>query len=168
MTKTGKEWHSLEKRIPKPNPKPPQTLRSRSSSAAAVNGEMTGPGEDQDTKCAICDDDGENANVHYDMHRHHASSGGWGRFYMNMAQSLSHSKSPPSLPPIRPGVAALGASENAGGLRWSWPGPIAHIHCLRLAIFFSHAVPSRDSYNPSINLGNLEEVRKQSSSAMCT
>ncbi|KAL4967653.1 putative PHD finger domain protein [Aspergillus stella-maris] len=64
MTKIEKEWHSLEKRIPKPNPKPPQTHRPRSSSAAAVNGETTGSGEDQDTKCAICDDgDCENANA---------------------------------------------------------------------------------------------------------
>ncbi|KAL4905207.1 hypothetical protein BDW74DRAFT_20381 [Aspergillus multicolor] len=64
MTKIEKEWHSLEKRIPKPNPKPPQTQRPRSSSAAAVNGETVGPGEDQDTKCAICDDgDCENANA---------------------------------------------------------------------------------------------------------
>lgn len=63
MTKIEKEWHALEKRIPKPNPKPPQTQRPRSSSAAAVNGEP-GPGEEQDTKCAICDDgDCENANA---------------------------------------------------------------------------------------------------------
>ncbi|KAJ6000044.1 hypothetical protein N7481_000453 [Penicillium waksmanii] len=64
MTKIEKEWHSLEKRIPKPNPKPPQTHRPRSSSAAAVNGETAGPGEDQDSKCAICDDgDCENSNA---------------------------------------------------------------------------------------------------------
>ncbi|KAF9894937.1 nuA3 HAT complex component nto1 [Aspergillus nanangensis] len=64
MTKIEKEWHTLEKRIPKPNPKPPQTHRPRSSSAAAVNGETTAPGEEQDTKCAICDDgDCENANA---------------------------------------------------------------------------------------------------------
>ncbi|PLN79322.1 hypothetical protein BDW42DRAFT_173189 [Aspergillus taichungensis] len=64
MTKIEKEWHTLEKRIPKPNPKPPQTQRPRSSSAAAVNGETAGPGEDQDTKCAICDDgDCENSNA---------------------------------------------------------------------------------------------------------
>ncbi|KAI9045423.1 putative PHD finger domain protein [Aspergillus affinis] len=64
MTKIEKEWHTLEKRIPKPNPKPPQTQRPRSSSAAAVNGETTGPGEEQDTKCAICDDgDCENSNA---------------------------------------------------------------------------------------------------------
>jgi NuA3 HAT complex component NTO1 len=50
--------------IPKPNPKPPQTHRPRSSSAAAVNGEPAGQGEEQDTKCAICDDgDCENTNA---------------------------------------------------------------------------------------------------------
>ena len=64
MTKIEKEWHSLEKRIPKPNPKPPQTHRPRSSSAAAVNGETHGIGEEQDSKCAICDDgDCENTNA---------------------------------------------------------------------------------------------------------
>ena len=64
MTKIEKEWHALEKRIPKPNPKPPQTHRPRSSSAAAVNGEPPGLGEEQDTKCAICDDgDCENTNA---------------------------------------------------------------------------------------------------------
>ncbi|KAG8527058.1 uncharacterized protein KY384_008487 [Bacidia gigantensis] len=63
MTKIEKEWHALEKRIPKPNPKPPQTHRPRSSSAAAVNGELA-HGEEQDTKCAICDDgDCENTNA---------------------------------------------------------------------------------------------------------
>ena len=64
MTKIEKEWYTLEKRIPKPNPKPPQTHRPRSSSAAAVNGEPPGPGEEQDSKCAICDDgDCENTNA---------------------------------------------------------------------------------------------------------
>lgn len=63
LTKIEKEWHALEKRIPKPNPKPPQTHRPRSSSAAAVNGE-TQVGEEQDSKCAICDDgDCENTNA---------------------------------------------------------------------------------------------------------
>ncbi len=62
MTKVEKEWHALEKRIPKPNPKAPQTQRPRSSSAAAVNGEPAG--EEPDSKCAICDDgDCENANA---------------------------------------------------------------------------------------------------------
>lgn len=63
ITKIEKEWHALEKRIPKPNPKPPQTHRPRSSSAAAVNGEPSG-GEEQDSRCAICDDgDCENTNA---------------------------------------------------------------------------------------------------------
>lgn len=63
MTKIEKEWHALEKRIPKPNPKPPQTHRPRSSSAAAVNGE-TQSNEEPDSKCAICDDgDCENTNA---------------------------------------------------------------------------------------------------------
>lgn len=64
MTKIEKEWHALEKRIPKPNPKPPQTHRPRSSSAVAVNGEPAGLGEEQDSKCVICDDgDCENTNA---------------------------------------------------------------------------------------------------------
>jgi len=63
ITKIEKEWHALEKRIPKPNPKPPQTHRPRSSSAAAVNGEPQA-GEEQDSKCTICDDgDCENTNA---------------------------------------------------------------------------------------------------------
>jgi NuA3 HAT complex component NTO1 len=63
ITKIEKEWHTLEKRIPKPNPKPPQTHRPRSSSAAAVNGEPQ-VGEEQDSKCVICDDgDCENTNA---------------------------------------------------------------------------------------------------------
>lgn len=63
MTKIEKEWHALEKQIPRNDPKPPQTQRPRSSSAAAVNGEP-GHGEEQDSKCAICDDgDCENANA---------------------------------------------------------------------------------------------------------
>lgn len=81
MTQIEREYHALEKSmyapdhvrlpanpphagIPKPNPRHPQTHRPRSSSAAAVNGEPTGPGDEPDTKCVICDDgDCENANA---------------------------------------------------------------------------------------------------------
>lgn len=64
MTQIEREWHALEKQIPKANPKPPQTHRPRSSSSAAVNGEPQGEEEEQDSKCAICDDgDCENTNA---------------------------------------------------------------------------------------------------------
>jgi len=79
MTQIEREYHALEKSkflfqqvvkanadrtgIPKPNPRHPATTRPRSSSAAAVNGE-SGPGDEPDSKCAICDDgDCENANA---------------------------------------------------------------------------------------------------------
>ncbi|KAK4698094.1 hypothetical protein P7C71_g52, partial [Lecanoromycetidae sp. Uapishka_2] len=55
MTKIEKEWHALEKRIPKPNPKPPQTHRPRSSSAAAVNAHGGPASIDASVLKAYCD-----------------------------------------------------------------------------------------------------------------
>lgn len=64
MTQIEREYYALEKRIPKPNPRHAQITRPRSSSAAAVNGEASGPADEPDTKCAVCDDgDCENANA---------------------------------------------------------------------------------------------------------
>ncbi|KAK4508285.1 hypothetical protein PRZ48_002023 [Zasmidium cellare] len=64
MTQIEKEFHALEKRIPKPQPRHAQTHRPRSSSQAAVNGDPNPPGEEPDSKCSICDDgDCENANA---------------------------------------------------------------------------------------------------------
>ncbi|TKA81186.1 hypothetical protein B0A55_02615 [Friedmanniomyces simplex] len=64
MTQIEKEYHALEKRIPKPQPRHAQTHRPRSSSQAAVNGDANPPGDEPDSKCSICDDgDCENANA---------------------------------------------------------------------------------------------------------
>ena len=64
MTQIEKEYHELEKRIPKPQPRHAQMHRPRSSSQAAVNGDPNPSGDEPDTKCAICDDgDCENANA---------------------------------------------------------------------------------------------------------
>lgn len=64
MTQIEREYYALEKRIPKPNPRHTNPTRPRSSSAAAVNGEPAGSGDEPDSKCAICDDgDCENANA---------------------------------------------------------------------------------------------------------
>ncbi|KAF2209661.1 hypothetical protein CERZMDRAFT_46510 [Cercospora zeae-maydis SCOH1-5] len=64
MTQIEKEYHALEKRIPKPQPRHAQTHRPRSSSQAAVNGDPNPSGDEPDSKCSICDDgDCENANA---------------------------------------------------------------------------------------------------------
>ncbi|KAF2721823.1 hypothetical protein K431DRAFT_64336 [Polychaeton citri CBS 116435] len=64
LTQIEKEYHALEKRIPKPQPRHAALQRPRSSSQAAVNGDPNPPGEEPDTKCSICDDgDCENANA---------------------------------------------------------------------------------------------------------
>ncbi|KAK0825658.1 hypothetical protein LTR73_006812 [Friedmanniomyces endolithicus] len=64
MTQIEKEYHALEKRIPKPQPRHAQMHRPRSSSQAAVNGDANPAGDEPDSKCSICDDgDCENANA---------------------------------------------------------------------------------------------------------
>ncbi|KAL5040910.1 hypothetical protein BDW71DRAFT_24722 [Aspergillus fruticulosus] len=65
-------------------------------------------------------------DIHLSVHQHHAETGGWGRFYIDMARSASKGTSPPPLPPIRPGITALGASDIPGG--WSWIDSIVRFH----------------------------------------
>lgn len=54
-------------------------------------------------------------DAHLDMHKHHAGAGGWGRFYVDTARSINKSPGLLSLPPIRQGITALGASESLVG-----------------------------------------------------
>lgn len=64
LTQIEKEYHALEKRMPKPQPRHSQLNRPRSSSQAAVNGDANPPGDEPDSKCSICDDgDCENTNA---------------------------------------------------------------------------------------------------------
>lgn len=64
LTQIEKEYHALEKRMPKPQPRHTQLNRPRSSSQAAVNGDPNPPGDEPDSKCSICDDgDCENTNA---------------------------------------------------------------------------------------------------------
>ncbi|KAL4908386.1 hypothetical protein BDW74DRAFT_100266 [Aspergillus multicolor] len=65
-------------------------------------------------------------DVHLDVHEHHAETGGWGRFYVDMARAVVKDILAPPSPPIRPGVAALGAWDIPGG--WSWRNSFARFH----------------------------------------
>ena len=51
-------------------------------------------------------------NEHLAMHEPRPDSGGWGRFYVDMAQAESSGAEAPSLPAINPGVAAIGTYES--------------------------------------------------------
>ncbi|KAL4994746.1 hypothetical protein BDV10DRAFT_176125 [Aspergillus recurvatus] len=73
-------------------------------------------------------------DAHLSVHQHHAETGGWGRFYVDMARSTSKGTSPPQLPSIRPGVTALGASDIPGG--WSWMDWIVHFHGFIMSAVF--------------------------------
>ena len=52
------------------------------------------------------------------MHKHHAGAGGWGNFYVDMPYSIDHAPTAPSVPPIRPGVAAVGATDTPSSIAW--------------------------------------------------
>nr|AFT91396.1 hypothetical protein [Aspergillus rugulosus] len=79
-------------------------------------------------------------DVHLKMHEHHAEDGGWGRFYVDMARSISKDSSAPSIPPIRPGITALGVSDIPGGS--SWLNPKVHIHGFLMSAAFLILYPA--------------------------
>ncbi|KAL4867943.1 hypothetical protein BDV12DRAFT_170592 [Aspergillus spectabilis] len=89
-------------------------------------------------------------DVHLKVHEHHATSGGWGRFYVDMARSVNKDTPVPPFPQIRPGVSTLGTSDIPGG--WSWMNPIAHIHGFLMSaaflIFFPGGVFAMRSGSP--------------------
>ncbi|KAF9240584.1 hypothetical protein DTO013E5_9791 [Penicillium roqueforti] len=52
-----------------------------------------------------------------DMYAHHVGNGGWVRFYVDMARSLTQPGDYyPSFPPLRPNIEALGASDTPIGI----------------------------------------------------
>ncbi|KAK2772830.1 hypothetical protein FQN53_004435 [Emmonsiellopsis sp. PD_33] len=79
-------------------------------------------------------------DAHLDMHKHHAGNGGWGNFYVDMARSISTAKYPPSLPPLRVGVARLGTSDSpqsaSGVLNLIKSNPIPAIHGFLMVVAF--------------------------------
>ncbi|KAI0378055.1 iron reductase domain protein [Hypomontagnella monticulosa] len=80
-------------------------------------------------------------DAHLKMHAHHAGKGGWGNFYVDMSRSVNNWHNPPSFPPIRPGVHALGVSESPGlsaayGMEWLKHNPVLHLHGLLMGVAF--------------------------------
>lgn len=90
-------------------------------------------------------------DAHLKMHKHHAGNGGWGRFYVNMDHATSKAPQLPSVPYIRPGVAAFAASEEpgivAGGIvnnikKWALNNRALHIHGALMAAAFLLFIPA--------------------------
>lgn len=88
-------------------------------------------------------------DAHLLMHRHHAGAGGWGNFYIDMARSVNKAKFAPSLPPIRPNIAAIGVSELPGrfttssaALAWIAHNPVLHLHGLIMGVAFVLLFPA--------------------------
>lgn len=90
-------------------------------------------------------------DTHLKMHKHHAGNGGWGRFYVNMDHATSKVPQLPSVPYIRPGVAAFAASEEpdffAGGIldaitKWALNNRALHIHGALMSAAFLLFIPA--------------------------
>lgn len=90
-----------------------------------------------------------NYDTELQMHKHHAGAGGWGNFYVDMAKSINTAPNPPSVPPIRPEVAALGTSDmpmhGKGGIRNILKrvlNPVWHLHGLLMGVAFLLLFPA--------------------------
>lgn len=79
-------------------------------------------------------------DVHLKAHVHDTVNGGWGRFNVDMARSISTDNSMPSEAPIRPGISELGASTIPGG--WSWMSPIVRMHGFLMSAAFLLLYPA--------------------------
>lgn len=84
-------------------------------------------------------------DAHLDMHKHRAGNGGWGRFYVDMARSISEAEMRPSLPPLRAKVSALGTSDtptSVSGVMASFgANPLLPLHGLLMGTSFLLLIP---------------------------
>ncbi|KAF2139775.1 iron reductase domain protein, partial [Aplosporella prunicola CBS 121167] len=86
-------------------------------------------------------------DAHLRMHAHHHGNGGWGRFYLDAARSLSRAPGLPSLPVVRAGVDAVGAAEaplvllSSDSLLAAATSPRLHAHALFMGVAFCLLFP---------------------------
>lgn len=85
-------------------------------------------------------------DAHLKMHAHHSTSGGFGTFYVDMARAINNDPGTVSLPPIRPHVATLGASDTPAGFWKAFvimvPSPRWHLHALLMGTAFFVLFPA--------------------------
>ncbi|MCJ1251797.1 hypothetical protein MMC30_009035 [Trapelia coarctata] len=85
-------------------------------------------------------------DAHLDMHKHHAGTGGWGNFYVDMKKSINRGAFAPSFPPIRSNILEFGATEtpwSQGGIfRSLAQNQKMHLHALVMLVSFLVLFPS--------------------------
>ncbi|KAI4129389.1 MAG: hypothetical protein LQ347_003796 [Umbilicaria vellea] len=85
-------------------------------------------------------------DAHLTMHKHHAGAGGWGNFYVDMPLSINHAPTAPSVPPIRPNIAAVGASDTPNSVRGTLTvlatSTVWHAHGLVMSVAFLLLFPA--------------------------
>ncbi|KAL4808221.1 hypothetical protein BDV18DRAFT_158330 [Aspergillus unguis] len=79
-------------------------------------------------------------DVYLKAHAHEAKNGGWGRFYVDMARSISNDSSAASAPSIQPGVTEIGAWSIPGG--WSWMDTVVRMHGFLMSAAFLLLYPA--------------------------